>query len=258
MRTAPCWADCISTSGRRSESIGVEYHGLYWHTEDRIGDKHREKYRRAAEARIRLIQIFDYEWLERRSAVENRLRALFSQDKGTAARKLDIREVSSQDARAFFKTNHTQGGGVNPKVAYGLFDGSTLLACMSFGEARNGAWQWELLRYASVGRVQGGFSRLLSTFKFDYQPVSIVSYCDLRWGDGSVYRANGFDLDGVTPPDYQYVDNRGQRVPRQRLQTRDAGQTEREAAEARGYKKVLGVGHQRWVMRVPTIVDDLI
>lgn len=231
--------------------IGVEYHGLYWHTEDRIGAKHREKYERSVTAGIRLIQIYDYEWLERRGAVENRLRALFSTDKALAARKLNVRETSVKDARAFFKANHTQGGGINPKVAYGLWDDETLVACMSFGEARYGKEGWELLRYASVGRVQGGFSRLLSAFVADHTPTLITSYCDLRWGDGSVYRVNGFDLADVTPPDYCYVDNRGKRIPRQRLQDRPKGQSERDYAEEMGYKKVLGVGHQRWLWKRP-------
>lgn len=229
--------------------IGVEYHGMFWHTVDRVGDKHREKYRRATEAGIKLIQIFDFEWQERQIAVKNRLRALFSDDKAIAARKCEVLEIPHQEARAFFKVNHTQGGGLNPDVAYGLFYEKALVACMSFGANRTGGLGWELLRYASIGRVQGGFSRLFSAFVTDRNPHVITSYCDLRWGDGTVYKNNGFTLDGVTPPDYWYVDKRGVRIPRQKLQKRPEGKTEKEFAEEMGYGKVRGVGHQRWVWR---------
>lgn len=231
------------------KKIGVEYHGAYWHTEDRVGNKHREKYDRAVKAGVRLVQVFDFEWLGRRSAVENRLRSLFGAGIVAAARKCDLREVSKGEASRFFREFHTQGPGSSPVLAYGLYDGERLAACMSFGMNRFGREGWELLRYASSGRVQGGFSRLLAAFVKDRSPKEISSYCDLRWGDGEVYRANGFELDGVTAPDYFYVDKRGKRISRFAVQQRPKGYTERAWVEEHGYSKVLGVGHQRWIMR---------
>lgn len=235
--------------------IGVEYHGAYWHTEERIGNKHREKYDRAVKAGIRLIQVFDFEWLERRSAVENRLRALFGGGESIGARQCAVEEVSRSEANSFFNEFHTQGRGLNPVVVYGLRQEGRLVACMSFGMARFGRVGWELLRYASSGRVQGGFSRLLATFVSARRPDSIWSYCDLRWGDGEVYRRNGFVLDDVTKPDYWYVDKRGQKLTRQMVWDRPEGVTERAWVEEKGYQKVLGVGHQRWVW---TKVADLV
>ena len=233
------------------KKVGVEYHGLYWHTEERVGGKHREKYERAVKAGVRLVQIFDFEWLEHRSAVENRLRALFSTEQPLAARKCDLRRVENAVAREFFKNVHTQGGGQNPEVAYGLFHEDALVACMSFKKARFAKVGWEMLRYASTGRVQGGFSRLLARFVKDNEPDLITSYCDLRWGTGEVYRTNGFELDGVTPPDYWYATKRGVRVSRYSVQHRPEGVSEREWVESQGYSKVLGVGHQRWVWHKP-------
>lgn len=228
--------------------IGVEYHGSFWHTEDRVGDKHREKYRRAAAAGVRLVQVFDFEWMGHRSAVENRLRSLFGAGEAIQARKCDLREVSRADAMRFFREFHTQGPGQNPIEAYGLYEGDRLVACMSFGMARFGRKGWELLRFASLGRVQGGFSRLLAAFRKMHGGEPIVSYCDLRWGNGDVYEKAGFALDGVTAPDYWYVDQRGRRVSRFSVQQRPDGYSEREWIEEQGFKKVLGVGHQRWVL----------
>ena len=228
--------------------VGVEYHGGFWHTKARVGNKHREKWERAEEAGIRLIQMFDFEWLERREAAENRLRAIFEPSKPIAARACELRPLSAVDANAFFKRHHTQGACVRPRASYGLWHGGVLVAAMSFGVGRFSADAWELLRYASVGRVAGGFARLFTAFLREHKPDDIVSYCDLRWGNGAVYAANGFVLDGVTAPDYWYV-SKARRVSRYAAQHRPKGQTEREWAEEHGYEKVLGVGHQRWVWR---------
>lgn len=227
--------------------IGVEYHGSHWHTEDRVGNKHREKYERSVCANVKLIQVFDFEWLDRRSAVENRLRALFGGGSSVGARECDISEINRSEAGRFFKETHTQGAGSTPVLVYGLHHAGVLVAAMSFGMNRYGKEGWELLRYASRGRVQGGFSKLLSAFLRNREPSVLTSYCDLRWGDGEVYRRNGFTLDGITKPDFWYVDRRGQRLQRQAAWDRPEGMTQREWAEQNGYRKILGVGHQRWV-----------
>lgn len=231
--------------------IGVEYHGSHWHTEDRVGGKHREKYERAVCANVRLIQIFDFEWLDRRSAVENRLRALFGGAPTIGARECDLAEITRSEGIKFFKANHTQGSGSTPVVVYGLRHHGTLIAAMSFCMNRFGKEGWELLRYASTGRVQGGFSKLLAAFVKDRSPAILTSYCDLRWGDGEVYRKAGFELERITPPDYWYVDKRGQRISRFAVQQRPSGVAERQWVSEHGYRKVLGVGHQRWVWRAP-------
>lgn len=231
------------------QRIGVEYHGSHWHTEDRVGNKHREKYDRSVLANLRLIQVFDFEWAERRPAVENRLRALFGAGDAIGARQCDVVEVPASEANRFFNVHHTQGRGLNSVIAFGLRHQGRLVACMSFGMARFGREGWEILRFASDGRVQGGFSRLLATFVSVKNPSTLWSYCDLRWGDGEVYRRNGFTLDGVTKPDYWYVDKRGQRLSRQMVWDRPEGVTESAWVAQQGYRKTLGVGHQRWVWR---------
>ena len=228
-------------------NIGVEYNGSYWHTEARIGNRHREKYELATAKGVRLIHLFDFEWLERRTAVENRLRAIFGVGKSVAARKCDLRAVPTKDASSFFAEWHTQGAGMAPTVAYGLFSDDTLVACASFGTSRFDGGGWEVLRYASIERVQGGFSRLLSAFVRNHRPDRVVSYSDLRWGNGGLYKAAGFSLEHVTAPDYWYTSGQD-RISRFKAQGRAKGVTEKEWAEINGLSKVLGVGHQKWVL----------
>ena len=233
--------------------IGVEYHGSYWHTEARVGNKHREKWERAQAAGVRLIQLFDFEWLEHREAAENRLQALFASEPVLGARECTLDpNLESLQAHRFLTRFHTQSAAPGRAAAYGLWHADELVAVMTFALDRFKGSGWELLRYASKGRVQGGFSRLLKAFLKDRAPDRLVSYCDLRWGDGRVYKQAGFTLDAITPPDYWYTDKRGHgRISRYspKIRKRLEGVSESERAAQQGYQRVCGVGHQRWVLR---------
>lgn len=233
------------------KNIGIEYHGSYWHTYDRAGNKHRKKWELAQAAGVRLIQVFDFEWLGRREACENRIKALMGFGESVGARECELREVPRGEALAFFERTHTQGGGSNPKVAYGLYKDGALLACMAFGPhrwAKPGAEGPELYRYASVGRVQGGFSKLLKAYITAHNPATIVSYCDLRWGDGRTYAGAGFEFSHLTVPDSWYTDGNN-RISRQLLQRPPDGMTQTQWADKNGWKLVKGVGSQCWVWR---------
>jgi hypothetical protein len=77
---------------------------------------------------------------------------------------------------------------------------------MTFGKPRfSKKYEYELIRYCSVGSVIGGASRLLTAFERDHNQKSIISYCDLRWGTGNLYDKLGFTKLEDTAPGYFYV-----------------------------------------------------
>lgn len=75
-----------------------------------------------------------------------------------------------------------------------------LIAVATFSNARK--WikdgkeirSYEWTRYASAPemRVSGGMGKLLKTFIKDVQPDDIMSYADLEWSEGNVYKTLGF------------------------------------------------------------------
>ena len=77
---------------------------------------------------------------------------------------------------------------------------SDLIAVATFSNARK--WikdgkeirSYEWTRYASLPdlRVSGGMGKLLKAFIKEVQPDDIMSYADLEWSEGSVYKALGF------------------------------------------------------------------
>jgi hypothetical protein len=66
---------------------------------------------------------------------------------------------------------------------------------MTFGLSRfNKAIEWEMLRFCNKKfiSVVGGASKLLKYFERNYVPKSLISYANLQWSDGGLYKSLGF------------------------------------------------------------------
>jgi hypothetical protein len=248
--------------------LGVEYHGLYYHCGIEAGKKHRDKWVKATENGIRLIQVFEDEWVHNRPACENRLSAMLGGGVKYDARKCLVEKLPYSVAAAFLARIHLQGSGSKTGYCYGLKYQGILVAVATFGKVRDGAGNssagWEVLRYASLGTVRGGFSRLFTYFKSETSPTSVLSWCDLRWGDGRLYKATGFTSHGVSKPDYWWADcAKRVRVSRYAVQKHklkahpelsafyEDSLSESEILEAAGYRKIYGVGNEKWVWTPP-------
>lgn len=81
---------------------------------------------------------------------------------------------------------------------------------MTFIKQRNS--EYELRRYATSAHVVGGFSKLLSYFKKTYEWNMLISFADLRWSNGNLYKQTGWKLDKILHPDYVYSPNAQNRV----------------------------------------------
>lgn len=230
--------------------VAIEYNGLYYHRHDLIGHKTRMKAIMCQEKGITLMQVFEDEWCEARSKVEGRIRALLGKADKVPARKCQVVKVDKSEAREFLETHHMQNAGTVLKFAYGLYYQDELVAVATFGRGRFGHDGWELLRFASKGTVVGGMSRLLKAFMKDYPAGDIISYADMRWGSGDSYGKVGFQLLGMTEPDYWWVDGAtSKRVPRYKVQSQKTGVSEGELAKSKNWYKVQGVGHKKWLLK---------
>lgn len=188
-------------------NLGIEFHGLHWHTENR--KLHAIKYIKAQEAGIHLIQIYSDEWDSRKHAVKALIqRRLKVAETKIGARKLEIREAI--DSKSFYTQNHVQGPTKAKGVTYGLYDDNdTPHAVMTFtrpysrrGKSPEGLW--ELARYATSTNVMGGASRLFKHFLRTHTPTGVVSYSDRRYFSGEIYGLLGF-VEGQTNVSYDYV-----------------------------------------------------
>jgi hypothetical protein len=243
-----------------SLKLGIEYHGLYWHGEICSKDKKNvlHKHGLANEAGVRLIVIFEDEWLSRRVAVENYLRGLLCSRDRIGARKLTIRKGRF---KAWVEENHLQGSANG--ADYALCNGDDLLALATFSKPNASRHRkpqegvWELARYC-VGKVgvTGGLSRLISAFREDHPELKeLLSYSDNRWSQGKMYEAAGFDKVRVNRPSYWYFKHTAipKRIHRFSLrksvlvkQGGDPNKTEWQLAQEAGYDRIWDAGTVLW------------
>lgn len=189
-------------------NLAIEYNGLRWHSTMFNRDKnyHKNKTDAAMSDGIRLIHIFEDEWLERRDVIESKIRRMCGVSQGKVyARTTKFEEVSNSDLRTLYNQHHIQGF-VGASKAFALKDknGDTV-AGMSFNIKDGGIW--DLNRFVTSCDVVGGFSKLLKNVIKQYGEFidEIVSFADLRWSYGDVYEKNGFSYEYTTSQNYYYV-----------------------------------------------------
>lgn len=240
-----------------SHRLAIEYCGLYWHSEGSGKGRsyHQNKMVACNNQNIRLITIFEDEWIHSKDLVKEKLRSILglSTTPKISARQCDIRTVSKKLKKQFFDAHHIQGDGPG-SITYGLFYTDELVSAMTFIKTTNN--EYYLNRYATSCVVRGGFSRLVKHFTTRQQWSTIISFADLRWSEGRVYQNNKFALESILPPDYSYISKdrrihkfnyRRKHLPKL-LNTFDPLLSEWENCKANGVDRIWDCGKHRYVL----------
>ncbi len=243
-------------------NIGIEYNGNYWHSSHNGDNRsypnyHILKTKFAKDLGVRLIHIFEDEWINKPQIVKSRLRAILNKTRYKIyARKCEVKEISSQTKAKFLNKYHIQGT-CSSSINLGLFYRNMLIAVMTFGKRRFDKKEgYELIRYCTVSNftIIGGAGKLLKYFERNWNPSVIISYADLRWSTGNLYKQLGFSLIKTSPPNYWYVHkssllNRESRIKYQKhklskiLDKFDINKTELENMKDNGYDKLYDCGN---------------
>lgn len=163
--------------------------------------------------------------------------------------------VAKSEAKEFFELNHIAG--YTPSIVFfGLRDPKTreLISCLGLRKPIQHKESIEISRFATKLNcsLRGGFSRLLSRVNAwgrENNFNSIISYADLRFGDGKVYRVNGFDLvNSNTGINYWYTDGT-KRIFRFKFRARN-GKSEKEVAREAGVIRVYGCGNALYKLEI--------
>ena len=191
--------------------LGIEYNGLRWHSEE-FGKDHRyhlDKLNKCNEKGIRLIQIFEDEWINHREICESKLKQIcgLNTNPKIYARKCEIRGISDKtEAYEFLDKNHIQGRTVCT-IAFGAYYQNNLVGVMTFKKEKEG--YWDLNRFATDINYQcvGIGGKLFKYFTRNYPFIEIKSFADRRWTTdptNNLYTKLGFELDSFVPPTYWY------------------------------------------------------
>ena len=254
-----------------SMNLAIEYDGIYWHSElhgSKNKDYHLNKTINCLEKNVRLIHIFENEWLFKPEIVKQKLKHILnlSNNKPIYARKCSINIINSSDSNQFLDKYHIQGSDKS-KIRLGAFFDGILVAMMTFGPRRNvlGAKnentnEYEMYRFCSGDtNVVGIGGKLFSYFIKTYSPSKIITYANRRWsGESPFYSKIGMTLVGETPPSYWYFSNGcttrlyhrynfRKNILSKKLKNYDPNLTEWENMKLNGYDRIWDCGNYKYI-----------
>lgn len=186
------------------KNLAIEFDGLYFHSTKFGKDKnyHLNKTLACEEKGIRLIHIFEDEWLFKRPIVESIIKsALGIYEQKIFARNCEVKEINDKTFRNFCNENHIQGESSSSE-RIGLFYNDELVQAVGFCKSRFSKNETELVRMVTKLNTQvvGGFSRLMKHFG-----KNCISYIDRRLFDGKGYKSSGFEYVCTNRPNYYYI-----------------------------------------------------
>lgn len=243
--------------------IGFEYDGVYWHSSEYKKPKyHQEKTLDAMKAGVRLIHIFEYEWLdcEIKPKIESYIKSVLMRNNKIFGRETEVRAISSKETAPFLEAYHLQSA-AHASVHLGLYLDEILLGVMTLGRPRfNQEYTWEVIRVCFLPNttVIGGTAKLWKFFQEHYNKSkdSVITYVDLSKFTGDSYRYCGFE-EGKPPisvPGYVWVSSHNfEVIPRYRTTKQKLiddglgkfGGTEDEIMKTLGYLKIYDSGNLR-------------
>lgn len=243
-------------------NLGFEFNGLRWYSEIyRQSNYHLEKTKLCEKHNIRLIHIFEDDFDFKLDIIKSIISNSIKLSNKIFARKTTIRKIEDKKTiKEFLDNNHLQGF-VNSNINYGLYYNDELVSLMTFMKTRkilnkNGNEnEYELIRFCNKlnTTVVGGASKLFNKFLNEFKPTSVLSYCDLAWGTGSLYENLGFINDGETKPNYFYIVNK-KRENRLNYQKHklvkkgyDPNLTESQIMNSLGYYRIYNCGNRRYM-----------
>lgn len=211
--------DCTWLSGNRSIinpyeldiycpdlDFAIEYCGLYWHSEffgQKKKDYHFQKWKKCKEKGVTLITVFENDNI---NLIQRLIRKkLFASEK-IYARNCKVEKLNSKISNDFHSQHHIHGT-VGGSTHYGLIYENNLKIVLSLGKSRfSDTYDWECTRMTNSDDsvIIGGASKLFKAFIRYEQPKSIITFADLRFGNGSVYNHCDFKFQAYTNPNYWY------------------------------------------------------
>lgn len=211
---------------------------------------------------IRLLTIFEDEWVLKQEIVKARLKrilGIFDNVEKVHGRKCVIKEIPHPAIKnEFLNKFHIQGKD-NAFLKLGAYYNGVLVSVMTFGKgniskgSKNVEGLWELNRFASdrAYQVNGIASKLLSYFKKNYEWNEIFSYADLRWSNGDVYSKLGFEFSHASDSNYFYLKDfkRFHRFSLRKRAEEPRDVTEFTIRTAEGYLRIFDCGNLKFVMK---------
>jgi len=244
--------DCYSESLK----IGVEYNGLYWHSNEILKDRnyHLDKTKYFESKGIRVIHIWEHEWRDRQEQVKDFLKSACGANKiKVGARKCEFKEIPPKECKDFLDKTHIQGAPQNSLLSLGCFYNSELIGVCSFGRHHRKTKVITLNRFACLpNHTIMGFLSKASKVAFEKFKTPIISWADYCKSQANGYLTAGWQIEEYLKPDYFYFDPKSQKTIGKQSRKKKSvntplGMTEKEHAELDGLLKIYDCGKIRLI-----------
>lgn len=187
-----------------NNKVGIEFNGLYWHSctnGKKEKSYHLEKTKLCENNGIRLIHIFEDEWVNHKEICKSIICSALGLYKDVFyARNTEFREIIFEEYEPFMHKNNINGIGIKPTKMFGLFFNNELVQCAGFFDDGN---KVELLGVVSKlnTKIIGGISKLIKKSKMH----NFILHVDRRMFNGYGYLKCGFKRIGYGDPSFFYV-----------------------------------------------------
>jgi hypothetical protein len=232
-----------------SRSFGIEFNGLYFHSEVfKNRNYHSDKTHMCAERGVQLFHLFEDEWCNKKEICQSMImHKLGLTTTRVYARKCKIELVTARQKKEFFCNNHIDGN-TNSRINFGLIsEDGDIVACLSLRKPTHKKYKnmLEVARFCTkiFTHIPGGLSKL-TTFALNYCHDSgytnLLTYVDTRHGTKNGYLSAGYDLVGATGNRFWWTAGK-ERIDRFKIRAdKELGLTEKEVAFEHGVVKIWG------------------
>lgn len=247
-----------------NKNFGIEYNGLYWHssakkTSDFQPKRHSIKQKLAQSLNIKLLQIFEDEWINKREIVESLIlhRLNLSENK-IGARKCDIKIIEDKNIiNDFFNKNHIDGSIKNWNINFSLIKNNEIVASLILRKPQSKKYKnhYEIARFATKlnSSIPGGLSKLVYNAKkwcFEQNNCEgIITYLDQRLGSVNTYEKAGFKKIDETPPSFWWVSLSKMKRYNRQIFKATSNKTEKEVAEENKVHKIYGCNNSIFILK---------
>lgn len=205
-----------------SKQFAIEYCGSYWHGIGNVVARknnkkdHFNKFKFCADHGIHLVTIFDYDWINKKDLIKNKLLGVLGKRKKLRSNQYSIKYVDWNLAKQFLSENHLMGTG-EKCTSIGIFKEKELIGVATFAYPRIGTARFssdtelELNRYATLYSCYNAINKIFQFLKLTNPNLeTITSYADYCWSkyDQNIYLKTGFIFCGIKDPNYVWSKNR--------------------------------------------------
>lgn len=168
-------------------SIAIEFDGLFWHNEKsgKNSNYHLWKTNECKKRGIRLIHIFEDEWVFHKNAVKDYLaRILHCNHKKISSHNCLIKNISTEECLCFLNENSFHKH-ITFTEQYGLFWKGNMIAVMALNKENGNRFEISSIVSKANFKIYGLIEKFLNHFDKIHPLSSLIYYMDIRYEEKS-------------------------------------------------------------------------